>query len=299
MSRKKDIAIINVPMWYGRGKQGVEHAPALLSTALSATDWKAAIQTIVNIDIPEVDMTDRSTMYARQLECIVKANEQLAQVVAGQLHAGRFVLTIGGDHSIGLGSVSGAIQYDNNIGLIWFDAHGDMNTERTSPTGHIHGMPVAALMGYCQSALNDVPTVRVPHQNIFWIGARDLDEGEQELAKKLNLHIYSSASIHQKGMTAVMEEVRTEMAERGIQRLHLSFDVDAFDPTLFPATGVRVPDGLLIDDFEQFVQSLPSLPTLTSMDFVEYNPLMDDTAQTCRQLSVTFIEKILWTAQNE
>lgn len=288
----KEIAIIRIPMWYGRGKRGVEQSPALISASLVKSKLHSAIVDTLDISIPEIPQTDLQTAKALQLESIVKANKNLAQRVAEQLEAKRLVLCIGGDHSIGIGSVSGSLQYDSNVGLIWYDAHGDMNTESTSPTGHIHGMPVAALMGLCKSALNDIPTRHIQPDNIFWIGARSLDNGEKKLMEQKHLHVYSTDDIHQRGMKAVMEEVRELMKERHIEHLHLSFDVDAFDPKLFPATGVKVPDGLDMKDFEQFISILPSLPEMIAADIVEYNPLLDNEEHECLQKTTYFAEKL-------
>lgn len=194
---------------------------------------------------------------------------------------GDIPIFVGGDHSLGLGSVAASAQYDSNVGVIWFDAHGDMNTEQTSPTGNVHGMPVAALMGLCDSALNDVAKVNIKPQNIFWIGARDLDEGERQLVSQFNLNVYSTEYIHVHGMQRVMNEVVQKMQKQGVEHVHLSFDIDAMDPTIVAATGCLVPNGLNNTDFDIFVQSIASLQQhIIALDFVEYNPLLDDSQQT-------------------
>ena len=216
------------------------------------------------------------------------AVSKIRDVVEQAQQAGNIPVVTGGDHSLGLGSVSASAKQDPNIGVIWFDAHGDMNTEETSPTGHIHGMPVAALMGLCKSGLNDVPTIHVKPQNIFWIGVRSLDEGERKLIETLHLNVYSTDEIHQRGMHDVMAEVADRMQRLGIKNIHCSFDIDAMDPTLVAATGCQVPNGLKNQDFEDFATSLSSMAQrITALDFVEYNPLLDNEQHTsllwCRE----------------
>lgn len=173
---------------------------------------------------------------------------------------GEFVLTIGGDHTIGLGSVAGTLQEDGNAALIWFDAHGDMNTKETSPSGNVHGMPIAALMGLCSSALNDVATTRIRPENIFWFGACALDKGEKDLVQQLHLNVYSTECIHKEGMENVMGNISKKMRGLNITNLHLSFDVDALDPIIFPATGVKVAKNMDLQDFEIFAASLKTIP---------------------------------------
>ena len=289
----KKISIIKVPLWYGRGRRGVEEAPALLTAALQESELQSCIDKTIDIYIPTLSEDDSNNMNAKHLQSIVAINRNLAQVVERELAAHQLVLTIGGDHSIGLGSVSGSLMHDENMGVIWYDAHGDMNTESTSPTGNVHGMPVAALMGLCKTELNAVPKKHIKPRNIFWIGARDLDKGEQALAEQLQLHIYSTNDIHHRGMEAVLQEIRETMEKQQIKHLHLSFDVDAFDPQLFPATGVKVPDGLWMEDFDTFVCLLPSMPELTAIDLVEYNPKMDNDQKECLNKTLYFIEQLL------
>jgi len=289
----KKISIIKVPLWYGRGRRGVEEAPALLTAALQESELQSCIDKTIDIYIPTLSEDASNNMNAKHLQSIVAINRNLAQVVERELAAHQLVLTIGGDHSIGLGSVSGSLMHDENMGVIWYDAHGDMNTESTSPTGNVHGMPVAALMGLCKTELNAVPKKHIKPRNIFWIGARDLDKGEQALAEQLQLHIYSTNDIHHRGMEAVLQEIRETMEKQQIKHLHLSFDVDAFDPQLFPATDVKVPDGLWMEDFDTFVSLLPSMPELTAIDLVEYNPKMDNDQKECLNKTLYFIEQLL------
>lgn len=300
MNETNDIALICVPIWHGSDIHGMEQAPDILRAAISDSNSIPTVATTTEIPVDELQQNEPDNIWnVKHLESIVAINRQLASAVSQQLAAKRFVLTLGGDHSIGIGTVSGSLMHDKNVGVIWFDAHCDMNTETSSPTGKIHGMPLAALMGLCQSPLNDIPTCHVKPENIFWVGARDLDPGEQELAERLHLHIYSTKHIHQVGMKAVMEELRKEMTKQGIEHLHLSFDVDAFDPKLFPATSVRVADGLWMDDFDTFATLLPTLPKMIALDFVEYNPILDNENQDCQKMCKYFLNKLIQANQHD
>lgn len=273
--------IIGYPVWEGADKRGSELAPALLSEAV-ASAYANNIKYSTLSTQQETGCAKEETYYnAKHLQRITEANTALRDVVYRVLCSGLMPIVLGGDHSLGLGSVSASAKQDPNIGVIWFDAHGDMNTEETSPTGHIHGMPVAALMGLCKSKLNDIPTNYIKPQNIFWIGARSLDEGERKLIETLHLNVYSTDEIHRRGMHDVMAEVADRMQRLGIKNIHCSFDIDAMDPTMVAATGCLVPNGLNNQDFEDFAASLSSMAQrITALDFVEYNPLLDNEQHT-------------------
>ena len=287
------FAYIGVPLWYGCGKEGTDSAPS----AIRRSNLLENLQSMgISIsDFGDIDfgtsanaLEDYSEYPMYRYRDTLLAVSKIRDVVEQAQQAGNIPVVTGGDHSLGLGSVSASAKQDPNIGVIWFDAHGDMNTEETSPTGHIHGMPVAALMGLCKSGLNDVPTIHVKPQNIFWIGARSLDDGERKLIETLHLNVYSTDEIHQRGMHDVMAEVADRMQRLGIKNIHCSFDIDAMDPTLVAATGCQVPNGLKNQDFEDFATSLSSMAQrITALDFVEYNPLLDNEQHTsllwCRE----------------
>lgn len=216
----------------------------------------------------------------KYLDTVVDMTTQLRDKVDSVIRQGYFPLVIGGDHSLGLGSTAGAALACDNIGVIWFDAHGDFNTEETSPSGNLHGMPCAALMGWCKSALSQVATKRIPTQNFFWIGARDLDPGEVEFAKEYNLHIYTADMVREKGMAVVMSEVIKTLEAQNINKVHLSIDIDGMDPSIICGTGTKVEDGLNNGQFYTFVDSIFATNKVVSTDLVEYNHLLDDEDET-------------------
>ena len=268
-----NLTYISVPLWQGAEMCGVDKAPKTLLDA-GAGDIIARYFKVSYKQLPE--LTEKLTA---QNKYAVLANylREVKSAVIECFEQGSLPFTVGGDHALGLGTVAAAAEKYDDLGVIWFDAHGDMNTESTSPTGHIHGMPNAALMGLCQSELNEVATKRVKPEHIFWVGTRSLDEGEVELIKRLKLHVYTTEYIHGAGIEQVMTEIRDELQRLHIRNLHCSIDVDAIDPTIVPATGAAVANGLRAEDYILFANLLAHLPiTLTSMDFVEYNPLLDD-----------------------
>ena len=286
----RPIHYIAVPLWQGAEKRGVEIAPqALMEGGLDAIMQRYAAVTYQEV-APIPDEPDKDTKYA----VLARFCQTLKQVVAQSLREGALPFCVGGDHALGLGSVAAAAEQYDDLGLIWFDAHGDMNTESGSKTGHIHGMPVAALMGLCSSELNEVATRRMKPDHIFWIGTRSLDPGEQALIDKLHLHVYTAEYVRQKGMDHVMAEVRQEIQRLGITHLHCSFDVDAMDPTIVPATGVAESNGLTQHEYATFVHALAQLPLqLTSIDLVEYNPLLDDANKNSRAMCLQAVEILL------
>ena len=280
---------ISVPLWQGAERRGTETAPCSLR--------EGGLEAILSryFDVRYVAMpactasVDTDDKYGQ----IAAYLTQLKQVVADNME-NSLPFVVGGDHALGLASVAAAAERYEDLAVIWFDAHGDMNTEATSHTGHIHGMPLAAAMGLCQSALNEVAVRPMNPQHIFWIGARSLDEGEKALIERLKLHVYSSQTIREQGMQAVMRQVQKEMTRMDIRHLHCSIDVDAMDPSIVAATGVKEADGLHDDDYQQFIQSLTQLPVeLTSIDFVEYNPLLDDEEHHSRQWCINAINQLM------
>lgn len=284
------IAFIGVPIALGADRKGVEMAPDYFRE----TGVVKMINNIVDcFDLGNVhsSIIDEQIFAAHKnvkfLNTVVDSNIQLRDKVASVIRQGYFPLIVGGDHSLGLGSGAGVALACDNVGVIWFDAHGDFNTEETSPSGNSHGMPCAALMGWCKSRLNEVVTKKIPHQNFFWIGARDLDEGEVALAKKYGLHVYSSEIVRQRGIGSVMQEITEIMKNLNIQYVHLSIDIDGMDPKIVKGTGTRVENGLWNGDFYKFIDQIFATKMVVSSDFVEYNHLLDDedltTAKWCTE----------------
>ena len=289
------ITIINAPFQSGNDRAGGGLAPEwLLRNGISAY----ADQPPVWVPMPSTSDNEVASRFGiKNYDNVVEMARTLRDVVAAHYGAGERVLTLGGDHTIALGTVAGVLQNEPNVGVIWFDAHGDVNTEATSPSKNAHGMPVAALLGLCKSGINDIATTYLKKQNIFWVGARDLDPGEKELLAEMGINdnVYTTEQIHQLGMKTVMADIQKKMVRLNVPALHLSFDIDGMDPSVVWATGTRVEDGLLQDDLDLFFKHLKDLPILKSIDFVEYNPALDDdvysTGKWCLETLKQLIEK--------
>ena len=285
------IALIGVPIALGADRKGVELAPDYFRKegVVKILDQICGCYDLGNVQssiiAEEIHAADPAVKY---LYTIVDVASQLRDKVASVIRQGYFPLIIGGDHSIGLGSVAGAALAYDNIAVIWFDAHGDFNTEETSPTGNLHGMPAAAAMGWCKSKISSVATKTIPSQNFFWIGARALDDGEKVFAAKNNLQIYSSEIVRQRGMLNIMDEIIQIMQSTGISHIHLSIDIDGMDPSIVCGTGTKADRGIDNGQFYTFIDKIFSTNKVLSADFVEYNPLLDDenftTAIWCKEV---------------
>lgn len=284
------IAYIGVPVAQGADRKGVELAPDYFREAgvINMMDSITGCYDLGNVQSSIIrEGKHAANSEVKYLDTIVDISLQLRDKVASVIRQGYFPLVVGGDHSLGLGSVAGTAMACDNLAVIWCDAHGDFNTEETSPSGNIHGMPCAALMGWCKSRLQEVPVRTVPPRNIYWIGSRDLDEGEKRMARENNLNIYSAAEIKRCGMTSVMNRIIEDMERNGIKNIHLSIDIDSMDPTIICGSGTRVEDGLLNGDFYTFIDKIFETHKVVSTDFVEYNRLIDDevsnTARWCME----------------
>lgn len=204
---------------------------------------------------------------------------------------GAFPLFIGGDHSLSLGTVSAVSSHYDNLGLIWFDAHGDMNTNKTSPSGNIHGMILAALQGYGDESLTDFyfQGIKVKTSNVLIFGVRDLDSKEKELIKEKGVTYITYDEIKQMGLKAALKKVKNYFKNK-TNNIHLSFDLDVLDPQLSPGVSVPVRKGFNFQESKEIIEGIFKDFNVTSMDIVEYNPQLDQNNQTLTYLLKTIKE---------
>lgn len=278
-----NIAYIGFPLALGADRKGVELAPDFFRKegVIEMMSGIAGCYDLGNVQSAIIaEGKHAADPELKYLDTVVDTTVQLRDKVASVIRQGYFPLIVGGDHSLGLGSGAGAALACENLGVIWFDAHGDFNTEETSPSGNLHGMPCAALMGWCKSSMNDVATKTVKPSNFYWVGTRDLDPGEIQMVKDYNLHIYTASDVKQKGMGAVMAEITKDLQSRNIHKVHLSIDIDSMDPALVCGTGTKVKDGLWNGDFYTFIDKIFETKKVVSTDLVEYNELLDDEYKT-------------------
>ncbi len=281
------VNVIGVPLNLGCDCVGAEKAPNhLREKGLMNIIKKHGHRAfdLGNMYVPPVSEDEKfaSGNSMKYLETIVEVNNNLAELVYDTLRGGAFPLIIGGDHSLALGSASGVGKCFDDFGIIWLDAHGDINTSDTSPSGNIHGMPLSALMGMGSEELVNVyaPGNKVHPQNVFLVGTRSLDDGELALIKKEKLSVYPMEVIRKKGVDYVAEDIKSILKDRKIRNVHFSIDVDSIDPSYAPGTGTPVPEGLTPSEFKKLVDSILSTNLVKSMDIVELNPELDHSNQT-------------------
>ena len=229
----------------------------------------------------------------KYLDEVLLVCKRLAQSVTKAVSVNEFPLILGGDHSIAIGTWAGLAAVGRNEGLIWVDAHGDFNTAETSPSGNIHGMPLAALCGLGEERLVTLggPKAKANPKNVVLLGIRDLDPGEKKLISKSGVKYYTMRDIDEQGIRKVMDE-SIAIAGRGGKKIHLSFDVDVMDPAYALGTGTPSPGGLTYREAHLLMEMVADSGQLQSLDLVEVNPLLDDMNKT-GELAVGLIASAL------
>ena len=277
------VRVLGVPMDLGSGRRGVDMGPSAIRIAgledrLRELGHKVVDEGDVAIkNMEELKVGDTS---ARYLGEIARASTVVARKVERIMERGEFPLILGGDHSIAAGSVSGiaavARRAGKKIGLLWVDAHGDINTPETSPSGNIHGMPVASLLGYGPSRLTGIggTATKVDPANVVLVGIRSLDEGEKQLLKKTGVQVYTMSDIDRHGIHRIMKKALARLTD-GTDYLHVSFDLDAVDPTVAPGVGTPVKGGLDYREAHLIMELLHDSGRMTSLEMVEVNPILD------------------------
>lgn len=279
-----NVSIIGVPLDLGAGTRGVNLGP-------DAIRYAGLVERLENIgynveDRGDITVDRRSAVTVpnsnlNYLNEIVRVNTMLCNEVSQVISEGKFPLVIGGDHSIAIGTISGVLQHRKNLGVIWFDAHGDINTPETSPSGNIHGMPVAALLGMGDKELTRIggEDTFLKKENIVYIGSRDLDAGERIAMKEQGITVFTMYEIDDMGIKKVMQEA-IRIAGEGTDGIHVSFDLDVLDPTIAPGTGTKVPGGMSYRESHYALELLAKSEKLVSAEFVEVNPLLDNANMT-------------------
>lgn len=274
----KNISIIGVPMDLGADRRGVDMGPSAIRYAGIVSRLEGmgySIKDIGDIAVARPH-TFSETENHKYLDQVVDANALLAEAVSREMEEGRFPLVLGGDHSIAMGTIAGVAKHKRNLGVIWFDAHGDLNTGETSPSGNIHGMPLAASLGMGHSRLVNIGgyAPKIKPENVVVIGARDLDPGERVLIKEQGIKVYTMHEIDRLGMAKVMEETVAYLSER-TDGVHLSLDLDGLDPHDAPGVGTPVIGGISYREGHLAMEILAEADILTSAEFVEVNPILD------------------------
>ena len=290
-----EIDIIEMPIYYGSGIYGVQKGPEYLRE----TGCDLCYANPVNVPYMADEDMYRDSDKVKYLSSVVEANCNLAEKVEASLKEGHFPIIVGGDHSLGLGSIAGIshITGPENLGVFWIDAHGDFNDENTSPSGNIHGMPLAASAGIGIKELTDLyfEGIKINPENIYIIGARDLDPGEIILLREAGVNLWTTQDILERGAEKIVAEAVDIAESRCFDHIHISFDIDVMDSELVPGTGTPVKGGIDEEQTMNIIRTIFETDKVKSFDFVEFNPELDVeniTLNRCRYMFdrvITFI----------
>src|SRR5712671_1099052 len=279
----KAVAILGVPLSYGQSKGGVHLGPAAMRVAGLAervTSLGYEVNDCGDLVIERSHSLPGFDEKLKYLNEIYAACERLSTEAEKIIDAGALPITIGGDHSIAIGSLSGIVKAfrkrNERLGLIYLDAHADMNTPETTPSGHIHGMPLAVLLGYGAPELTNIGgfSPKLDPKLCAHVGARDIDPGERELVRKLGMRFFTMREIDERGMSACMDEA-IAIASRGTGGYAVTFDVDALDPGDAPGSGTLVRGGLTYREAHLAMEKIAEAGGMISLEVVEINAALD------------------------
>lgn len=288
MTKTKAIDIIGAPSTFGQRKLGVDLGPTAIRYAglisrLKQLDLDVYDKGGIKVPAVNIEKFHSEQKGLRNYDEIIDVNQKLNKEVSASIENNRFPLVLGGDHSIAVGSVSAISKHYNNLGVIWYDAHGDLNIPEESPSGNIHGMPLRILTGEGPKELLELNSNVIKPENIVLIGMRDLDKGERQFVKDHNIKTFTMSDIDKLGIKEVIENTIEYLKSRNVDGVHLSLDVDALDPLETPGTGTRVLGGLSYRESHFALELLHQSHLISSMDLVEVNPLIDSNNHTAEQ----------------
>lgn len=282
MNRRK-VTIIGVLMDLGADRRGVDMGPSAVRVAdLNERLEELGYEVIDegNIPVRGAEMMTNSDPRLKYLPEIASACEILAEKVEAALEIGSIPIVLGGDHSIAIGSVSGLASFhhkrEQKVGVIWFDAHGDMNTPETSPSGNIHGMPFAAILGHGADELTQIGgfAPKVHPEDCVLIGARSVDPEEAVALKASGIRIITMRELDERGMSAVMDEAMW-LASRRTAGFHVTMDMDFVDPDYAPGVGTPVPGGPTFRESHLAMEKIADSGKMLSFELTEINPILD------------------------
>ncbi len=284
----RQIRIIGVPLDLGQSRRGVDMGPSAVRVAgleskLEALGYRVEDKGNVHVALAETKSSGDPN--AKYLKEIAETCSKEAELVIQTLEAGKIPLVLGGDHSIAVGTVSGVAEFyrrsKHRIGLLWIDAHSDINTPDSSPSGNVHGMPLGALMGLFPGPLSDMFGFcpKVSPDNVVLVGIRDVDHVERENIRKSGVHVFTMRDIDERGMRAVMEEA-LRLAGRNTIGYHVSLDMDWIDPEDAPGVGTPVWGGATYREGHLAMEIIADHGRMLSFEIVEVNPVLDERNQT-------------------
>lgn len=287
-NKDQKVSVIGFPIDLGSGRRGVDMGPS----ALRYSDLQPRLRKLgyqvedlgdVNVQIMEKQKEGNPKL--KYLNEIIKTSRRLAAKVEKVLEDGNFPLCLGGDHSMAIGTIAGISSYckKNNLtlGVIWIDAHSDMNTDETTPSGNIHGMPLAASLGLGNDKLVNLLdfSPKLDPANCAMIGIRSVDKFEKENIKKLKVPVYTMSDIDKLGIHRIIVKVLKQFREK-VDHIHISFDVDSVDPSVAPGVGTPVPGGLSYREAHLLMESIAECGCMSSLEVAEVNPILDERNKT-------------------
>jgi len=287
MSRSH-IAIIGAPLDLGQGRRGVDMGPSALRVAnLNArlASLGYTVEDLGNVPVEQAEAAPEGHPRAKYLPQIAATCQRLALMVAETLTGGGVPLVLGGDHSVAVGTVSGVSHFfhqrKQKVGLIWLDAHADINTPESSPSGNVHGMPLACIVGEGPPELTDLFAYKpkVAPGNVVIVGLRDVDQTEKPHVRQYGVHAFTMRDIDERGMRSVMDEAIT-LASAGTEGFHLSLDMDFVDPKDAPGVGTPVRGGATYREAHLAMEMICDSRRMLSMEVVEVNPVIDEVNRT-------------------
>ncbi|MDP9702802.1 arginase [Paenibacillus intestini] len=295
-THQQEVALIKVPFGLAGARNGAELGPDELITAGLKREIASLgflLNREVRVDCPTQSATSLGRKTVKYLNEVQQVSEYVCQEVASALEEGAFPVVLGGDHSVAIGTLAGLTAHYSNLGVIWFDAHADLNTEEHSLTGNMHGMSVAAFLGHSAFNLSQIRGAGsfVNPSNLVYIGLRDLDEYEKEQIRALGIRAFTMHDIDRLGMQQVIDQAMM-IAGDGTDGIHVSFDMDCLDPREAPGVGTPVPGGLSYREAHFAMECLATSNQVVSMELVEVNPLLDQNRHTAR-LGVGLIASLL------
>lgn len=285
---KPSIAVIGAPLDLGAGRRGVDMGVSAIRFAglgqrLGALGY--AVEDLGNVAVEQPERAPGGPRNARFLSQIAQTCVRLADLVERAARAGQTPLVLGGDHSVAMGTVAGMAKHlrraDKRLGLLWIDAHPDMNTPQTSTSGNVHGMPLACSIGIGPRKLTQLGgfSPKVAPANVALVGVRDVDALEKPHVKNSGVFAFTMRDIDERGMRAVMAEA-LEVVSAGTAGFHVSLDLDAVDPQYAPGVGTPVRGGLNYREAHLAMEMAGDTRRLLSMEVVEVNPILDEANQT-------------------
>lgn len=278
-----DIDIIGYPVYFGSSFRGVENGPNKLRESGLIEIFKQKslkVHDKGNIKINSIDkeLNKNPHINMRHKEEVFDASKKLSKKVYKSIEKKRLPFVVGGDHSLAIGSIAGVNKaLGDDVAIIWIDAHSDINTPKTSPSGNIHGMPLAVSLGIGDHDLININNIspKIKSENIYILGLRSIDPGEKTILNKLNIKAWTSETIHRRGMGAIISELLSDLSSRNIESIHISYDIDSLDKSIVPGTGTPVDSGLFLDESSNLIKAIIKTGLVRSIDFAEYNPELD------------------------